>query len=422
MSLSPDQLRLNEASLQELNRILLNPDNPLISELLEVVERYGGPETINQKAQEAGKLESLLARLKQGQSPYVDDLDWLQKQRESGAFISMPDYRRKILGAEAEQAAFNETNAVTMEISSLGFFPWLITQAKQAIAKQELMPGRYIRVRCMEEQVKDQGDTLAVAAAMQIIGASYVETLDTRGTDGSNIHLGGPETMTGYFGGIGQPNDYTLKWIDEYLHYYTEYGIRQVLNVNAGTVLAGMLLSRLGVDNEFKISVYFGVDNPFGALWTLMLAKLFARPDGSTPLVGFNLANSVNNKTIRRIAWIRHELGLDRAVRLEHHITETSKGIVVQPYLRREELVEIAREIPNIAAKHEGGDPEIEATREHPSNILEYFLSKEQILDQGLMESLEQNYLDKHASLNTTAEALTRAKISMVCAKNLHGA
>jgi hypothetical protein len=62
----------------------------------------------------------------------------------------------------------------------------------------------------MKEQEKDQGDILTVAATMQIVGASYVETLDTKGTDGSNVHLGGPATITGYFGGVGQPNDHAL--------------------------------------------------------------------------------------------------------------------------------------------------------------------------------------------------------------------
>ena len=65
------------------------------------------------------------------------------------------------------------------------------------------MPARWIQVRRMKEQ-EAEGDLPAIAAAMQIIGASYVETLDTKGTDGSNVHLGGPETITGYFGGIGQ--------------------------------------------------------------------------------------------------------------------------------------------------------------------------------------------------------------------------
>ena len=40
-------------------------------------------------------------------------------------------------------------------------------------------------------------EPLALAAAMQIMGASYVETLDTKGTDGSNVHLNGPDTITG---------------------------------------------------------------------------------------------------------------------------------------------------------------------------------------------------------------------------------
>ena len=332
----------------------------------------------------------------------------------------MADYRKKILGDAADSMTFNEENAVTLEISALNFFPWLILEAKQAIKKQDLMPGRFIRVRNMTEQVKDQGDILAVAAAMQIVGATYVETLDTKGTDGSNIHLGGPETITGYFGGIGQPNEYPFKWVEEYLHYYTAYGIRQVLNVNAGTIFLAYMLYKLGIDNEFKISVYMGNDNPFAAFWTLMGARMLSREDGTTSLIGFNLSNSVNNDTIRFCDKIRRAMGLTNVVRLEHHITETYKSIVVQPYNRREELVEVAKEVANIAAKHEGADPEIDEKREHPSDILEYFLSKEEIINQGLMEKLERNYLDKHNALNRTADALTKAGIGVICAWNLH--
>jgi len=49
------------------------------------------------------------------------------------------------------------------------------------------------------------------------------------------------------------------------------------MNINPGTVLLGYMLHRLGVDNEFKISVYMGNDNPYAALWTLLGAKLFTR-------------------------------------------------------------------------------------------------------------------------------------------------
>ena len=415
-----ERLRISEQRLEEVNDFILNPNNDLINRFLEIVDKYGGPEEINKKASEARNLENLLDRLKEEKSPYLVDLEWLTEQRDAGAFIKIGDYRNKILGDAAANITFDERNAVTLEISSLGFFPWLIAEAREAIEKGNLMPGRYIRVRNMAEQVKDQGDTLAVAAAMQIVGATYVETLDTKGTDGSNIHLGGPETITGYFGGIGQPNDYPFRWVDEYLHYYTTYGIRQVLNINAGTILLAYLLYKLGIDNEFKISVYMGNDNPFAVFWTLMAARLLSREDGTTSLIGFNLSNSVNNDTIRASDTIRRALGLTDVVRLEHHITETQKSIVIQPYNRRDELVEVARDVPNIAAKHEGGDPDIERAREHPSDILEYFLSKEDILIQGLMDKLERNYLDKHEALNRTADALTKAGIGVVCAWNLH--
>ena len=413
-------LKISQDRIEAVNEIIADPKNEPVAKLLEVVEKYGGAEEINRKAAEAGKLQNLLDRLKAEKSPYGADLEWLMEQRDKNAFVSMAEYRDRVLGSKAGSTEINERNAVTLEISALQFFPWLITEAKQCIANKELMPGRIIRVRNMAEQANDNGDITAVAAAMRVIGASYVETLDTKGTDGSNIHLGGPETITGYFGGIGQPNDHPVKYIDEFLKYYTTYGVRQVLNINAGTVLAGYLLHKLGVNNEFKISVYMGNDNPFSILWTLMAAKLFSRDDGTTSLIGFNLSNSVNNDTIRHASYIRKALGLEHAVRFEHHITETYKSIVIQPYLRRDELVEIAKEVPNISAKHEGGDPATEMTREHPSDILEYFLPKKDILAQGLMEKLELNYMDKHDALNKTADALTKAGIGIVCAENLH--
>jgi hypothetical protein len=412
-------LAADAARLRELNAFLLDPGNGMVEALLDVVERHGGPDEINRKAREAGKLENLVARLEHERSPYRADLDWLRGQRDAGAFVPLDEYCRRVQGAVPKPV--DQARAVTLEISALQYFPWLIAEARQAIGKRELMPGRFIRVRKMAEQVDDQGDTLAVAAAMRIVGASWVETLDTKGTDGSNVHLGGPETITGYFGGIGQPNDYPLKWIDEYLGYYTRYGIRQVLNINPGTVLAAYLLHKLGVDCEFKISVFMGNDNPWSVLWTLATARLFSRPDGSTSLIGFNFSNSVNNETIRQCDGIRAALGLATAVRFEHHITETYKSIVRQPYLRRDELVELARTVSNISAKHEGGDPEVEVTRAHPSDDLDYFLPKAEVEAKDLMPALLTNYLDKHDAVNRTAAALLAAGIGVVAAPLLHG-
>ncbi len=414
-----NRLLVSANRLAEINELLSDPANPVINAFLDVVAKYGTPEEINRKAAEARRLDNLMARLRAAAPDYAADLDWLVEQRDKGAFISIADYRRQVLGPRADEMTFNEECPVTLEISALQYFPFLIAEARQAIERRELMPGRYIRVRNMKEQVGDN-DILAVAAAMQIVGASYVETLDTKGTDGSNVHLGGPATITGYFGGVGQPNQHALKWLDEYLHYYTTYGIRQVLNVNPGTVLLGYLLYKLGVDNEFKISVFMGNDNPYSVLWTLLTARLFARDDGTTPLIGFNLSNSVNNETIELTARIRADLGFEDVVRIEHHIVETYKSIVRQPYDRTEELVALADHVANISAKHEGGIPEIDAAREHPSDILDYFLPKEQIEAQGLMPALLRNYLDKHDAVNRTARRLTEAGLSFIAAQNLH--
>ena len=406
--------------LKEVNAFLLDPKNEAVNAVLDLVARHGGPKEINRKARKAASLPALLKRLKDSGSPYHKDVLWLRRMAKQGAFVSMEDYRSGVLAGAPGPRRFNETNAVTLEISALQYFPFLIAQARQAIENKELMPGRYIRVRCMKEQVEDNADILAVAAAMQIVGASYVETLDTKGTDGSNVHLGGPETITGYFGGVGQPNDHAIQWAEEFLHYYTEYGIKQVLNINPGTVLIGYLMNKLGIDNEFKISVYMGNDNPYSVMWTLMTARLLSDRKGHTSLIGFNFANSVDNNTIRISNQIRSMLGLENNVRFEHHIVETWKSIVVQPYDRLKELVELARDVPNISAKHEGGIPEIDRTREHPTDILDYFMSKADVEAQGLMPAMTRNFLDKHDAVNRTARELTKAKIGVIAARKLH--
>ncbi|MFX0049911.1 MAG: hypothetical protein ACFFAJ_08275 [Candidatus Hodarchaeota archaeon] len=418
-------LKISEQNLKEINRFLLKEDNPLINDLLHIINKYGGVDEINRKATEACQLENLISRLQKKKPEYVKDLEWLQDQRDKNAFIHVTDYRRKVLGDKIDRMTFDEGFAVTLELSACQYFPFLIEEAKQAISKEELMPGRVIRVRRMKEQEED-GDLLAMAAAMDIIGSSYVETLDTKGTapgpDGApiNVHLGGPETITGYFGGVGQPNDFALKWVDEFLYYYTNYGVKQVLNINPGTVILGYLLYKLGVNNEFKISVFMGNDNPYSCLWTLLTAKLFARKDGTSPLIGFNLSNSVSNETLELSAYIRNEFDFEDVVRLEHHIIETWKSIVRQPYDRRQELIELAPKVRNISAKHEGGNVEIESERNHPSDILDYFRPKEDILAANHWDSLLINLLDRHDAVNTTARILTENGLSFIAAQKLH--
>ncbi len=412
-------LKILETSLKEVNNLLLNPKSQVIKDFFKVVSKYGTPAEINKKANESGKLSNILKRLKKIKPEYIKDLEWLIKERDHKAFISVEDYRKQILGNKVNNFKFDDEMAVILEISALQYFPWFISEARQTISKKELMPGRFIRVRKMKEQEED-GDLLAITAAMKIIGASCVETLDTKGTDGSNVHLGGPATITGYFGGVGQPNGHALKWLDEFLYYYTNYGTQEVLNINSGTILLGYLLYKIGVDINFKISVFMGNDNPYAALWTLIGAKLFSRKDGSVPLVGFNWSNSIDNKTMEITAQVRKALDLEKIVRFEHHIVETYKSIVRQPYDRRNELLEIAPKVANISAKHEGGEVAVEMKRKHPSDILDYFMSKKDANSQKLMPMMEQNYLDKHEAVNLTAKGLTKKGLAFVAAKNLH--
>jgi len=419
------KLKITNKAIEAVNKFLTDENNVLINDLFEVIDKYGGVDEINKKAKEARNLDNLLNKLRKKKPEYVQDIEWLIEQRDNNAFISISDYRKKILGDKFSEMKFDKDYAVTIELSACQYFPFFIDIAKAAINDQNLMPGRIIRVRKMKEQEED-GDLLAMAAAMQVIGSTYVETLDTKGTapgpDGMpvNIHLGGPETITGYFGGVGQPNDFALKWIDEFLYYYTNYGVKQLLNLNPGTVLLGYIIHKLGIDNEFKISVYMGNDNPYSCLWTLMTAKLFAREDGTSPLIGFNLANSVNNETIELSAYIRKAFDFEDVVRLEHHVIETQKSIVRQPYDRRDELLEVAKKVKNISAKHEGGDVEIDENREHPSDILDYFRDKQEIIDSGHWEFMRRNHLDRYIAINTTAKILTENGIDIIVAQNLH--
>ena len=111
-------LKISDERLEEINVLLTDPGNELVNQLLEVIEQFGGPREINRKAQQAAKLENLIARLQDAKSPYVADLNWLIEQRDNGAFISMPDYCGRVLGDKAKAADINHKNAVTLEVSA----------------------------------------------------------------------------------------------------------------------------------------------------------------------------------------------------------------------------------------------------------------------------------------------------------------
>jgi hypothetical protein len=117
---------------------------------------------------------------------------------------------------------------------------------------------------------------------------------------------------------------------------------------------------------------------------------------------------------------VRRALGFEEGVRFEHHITETWKSIVRQPYDRRDELVELADHVQNISAKHEGGDPAIDSCRAHPSDILDYFRDKAEVIASGDWDALELDFMDKVDATNHTARSLTEHGLSFIAAAELH--
>jgi hypothetical protein len=134
--------------------------------------------------------------------------------------------------------------------------------------------------------------------------------------------------------------------------------------------------------NEFRVSVFMGVD-------TLVAA-----------------------------AEARHALGFDANMRFEHHLTEASGSVVREPYDRRTGAVAAVAAVPDLSARH-GGAAQCRR-RDHPRDILDNFITKDQVVVGGLMPLLERDCLDKHASLHETTAALTRAGIGVRPAALLH--
>ena len=114
-----ERLTIPTNRLDEINAILLDPKQRVISDFLAVVEKYGTPEEINAKHREARKLENLLKKVEATKPEHLTDLHWLIEQRDRGAFVSVADYRKSILGEKASQTNFADDFAITLEASAL---------------------------------------------------------------------------------------------------------------------------------------------------------------------------------------------------------------------------------------------------------------------------------------------------------------
>jgi hypothetical protein len=126
---------LCQEALKGLNCYLANPESKLVRDIANVIKKYGSPCEINERACEARKVPNLLQRLSRINSPYLKDLEWLMEQKEKRAFVSISEFRAKVLGEKASSMQFDESTAVTLEISALQYFPWFISEAKKGYRK-----------------------------------------------------------------------------------------------------------------------------------------------------------------------------------------------------------------------------------------------------------------------------------------------
>ena len=125
-----ERLKIPANRLDEINAVLLNPDMRVINDFLAVVEKYGTPEEINAKHHEARQLDNLLAKVKTTKPEYLTDLEWLSAQRDAGVFISVADYRRKVLGDKADSMSFTDiplSSSISASFAPIAVPPYIIT-------------------------------------------------------------------------------------------------------------------------------------------------------------------------------------------------------------------------------------------------------------------------------------------------------
>src|SRR5512135_2232529 len=96
------ELEIPLQRLEAVNRVLLDPDLRIMQAFLDTVAKYGTPAEINAKAEEARKLPNLLKKVEAVRPEYLKDLEWLQQKREAADFVPIAEYRRRIMGHEAD--------------------------------------------------------------------------------------------------------------------------------------------------------------------------------------------------------------------------------------------------------------------------------------------------------------------------------
>ena len=226
---------------------------------------------------------------------------------------------------------------------------------------------------------------LAIAAAMQIMGASYVETLDTKGTDGSNVHLGGPgddHRLLRRHRPAQRSRAEVGGRVPLLLHHLRHApGAEHQPRHGAGRLPAAQAGRRQRVQDLGLHGQRQPVRRPVDAdrrqallprrrhlpADRLQLEQLGQQRDDRDHGRGAPGARLRGRRALRA----SHHRDLE-----EHRASSRTTGATSWSAL--------ADHVPNISAKHEGGDPDVEQTRAHPSDILDYFRAKDEVIERRL--------------------------------------
>ncbi len=81
-------LKVPSDRLDSINKVLLDPNELVISDFLKVVEKYGSPEEINRRHAESRQLPNLLKKVEAKAPDYLKDLEWLMMAARPGSLYS----------------------------------------------------------------------------------------------------------------------------------------------------------------------------------------------------------------------------------------------------------------------------------------------------------------------------------------------
>ena len=118
------ELKINRRAIDSINAFLTSDDNPVITDVMKILDQYGGVKAINNAASVNGTLERLTEMAAAKNPRYGDELAWLAQQASGRKFVSMEEFKK---GAGAPALVDGRSYPVTLEITKYPPFPAPVT-------------------------------------------------------------------------------------------------------------------------------------------------------------------------------------------------------------------------------------------------------------------------------------------------------